>query len=200
MNTDFNHLKGLWDESKKGQVPTTSDIEDVIQLAQKKMKSTVRLQWATIIILAITLIIIGAFFRYETPFKQTISHVGIGLMLGGLIARILLELVSIYLSGKMNLTETALKSNHSNMSYFKFRKVMNGPVTILIVILYSIGFYLLTPEFSLYFSTTMMVLIDLSYILAAVIFTLSIRKGVKKEMTLLNEVVRIQEDIMGESE
>jgi uncharacterized membrane protein YqjE len=77
---------------------------------------------------------------------------------------------------------------------------MNGPVTVSIVILYSIGFYLLTPEFSLYFSTAMMVLIDLSYILAAVIFIWSIRKAVKKEMTILNEVIHIQEDILGKSE
>jgi hypothetical protein len=61
---------------------------------------------------------------------------------------------------------------------------MNGPVTVSIVILYSIGFYLLTPEFSLYFSTSMMVLIDLSYIIAAVIFISSIMKAVKKEMSI----------------
>ncbi|MEO9209891.1 MAG: hypothetical protein ABI208_02265 [Ginsengibacter sp.] len=70
------------------------------------------------------------------------------------------------------------------MSYFRFRKIMNGPVTVSIVILYSIGFYLLTPEFSLYFSTSMMVLIDLSYIIAAVIFISSIMKAVKKEMSI----------------
>ena len=200
MNTDFNQLKDIWEESKKGQVHPSSDVEDLIQLAQNKMRSTVRLQWATIIILAITLVLISAFFRYEVHFKHTISHIGIGLMLGGLIIRIFLELISIFLSGKINLTETALKSNHSKMSYFKFRKIMNGPVTVLIVILYSIGFYLLTPEFSLYFSTAMMVLIDLSYILAAVIFIWSIRNAVKKEMSILNEVIRIQEDIIGEYE
>lgn len=200
MNTDFNQLKDLWDESKKNQVSPTPDIEDLIQLAQKKMRSTVRSQWITILVLTITFLVIGAFFKYEVHFKHTISRVGIALMLGGLVIRIFLELISIFLSGKINLTETALKSNHSKMSYFRFRKIMNGPVTVSIVILYSIGFYLLTPEFSLYFSTAMMVLIDLSYILAAVIFIWSIRKAVKKEMTILNEVIHIQEDILGKSE
>ena len=158
------------------------------------MKDTVRLQWSTIIILAITLVAISTYFIYVAQFKQTISHVGIGLMLGGLVVRILLELISIFLSGKIKLTETALRSNYTTLSYFRFRKIMNGPVTITIVLLYSIGFYMLTPEFSLYFTTQIMVLIDASYILAAAIFTWSIRLAVKKEMMILNEIILIQED------
>lgn len=198
MNTDLNQLKHLWKEAKKDQRDPLSDSDNLILLAQKKLKSTVRLQWTTIIILVITLLIIGSFFKFQAQFKQTISHVGIGLMLGSLIIRIILELISIFFAGKINLTQNALKLNQSNMSYFRFRKMMNGPVTISILILYTIGFYLLTPEFSLYFSTSMMIFIDLSYILAAVIFTWSIRKGVKKEMAILNDIIRIQEDIMVE--
>lgn len=195
MNTDFNHLKNLWKESKKDQVLPFSDIQEIIKTAQKKMRSTIRLQWGTIIILAITFAVISAYFIYVAQFKQTISHVGIGLMLGGLMVKIVLELISILLSGKIKLTETALKLNHTTLSYFRFRKIMNGPVTITIVLLYSIGFYMLTPEFSLYFSTPMMILIDASYILGAAIFTWSIKITVKKEMTILNEIVRIQQDI-----
>ena len=198
MNTDFNDIKNLWEESKNVQGPPTSDIEGFIKTAQKKMKSTVRSQWTTVLILAITFVGIGSYFFYVAHFKQTISHIGISLMLGGLMLRILLELTSIYLSGEIDLAESALRSNHTTLSYFRFRKIMNGPVTISIVILYSIGFYMLTPEFSLYFNTLMMVLIDASYILAAAIFTWSIRIAVKREMTILSEIVRIQEDIKRE--
>ncbi len=194
MNTDFDQLKNFWAESKNAQLPPPSDIDVIIKTAQKKMKSTVRLQWSTIIILTITFVVISAFFIYVAQFKQTISHVGKGLMLGGLVVRILLELISIFLSGKIKLTETALRSNYTTLSYFRFRKIMNGPVTITIVLLYSIGFYMLTPEFSLYFTTQIMVLIDASYILAAAIFTWSIRLAVKKEMMILNEIILIQED------
>lgn len=195
MNTDFNHLKNLWQESKNVPLSPSSDVDSLIKLAQKKMKITVQIQWGTIVILAITLVIIGAFFNYVAQFKQTLSHVGAALMAGGLMVRILLELVSIYLSRKINLTESTLKSNDATISYFRFRKIMNGPVTIMIVLLYSVGFYMLTPEFSLYFTIPMMVLINASYILAAVIFTWSIRIAVKKEMTILKEIIGIQEDI-----
>ena len=122
-----------------------------------------------------------------------------GLMMGGLALRIVIELYSIYLSLHIDFSETTLKTNNASLAYFRFRKNINGPVTITIVVLYSIGFYMLTPEFSLYFSTPMLVMINLSYILAAVIFIFFIRKGIKKEMNNLNEILRIKNDITGEA-
>ena len=87
-----------------------------------------------------------------------------------------------------------------SINYYKFRTRVNGLVTIVILVLYTIGFYLLTPEFSLYFSTSILILIDLSYVLGAVIFTWFIRKTIKKEMRILNEILRIKNDLVAEEE
>ena len=54
---------------------------------------------------------------------------------------------------------------------------------------------MLTPEFSEYFSLPLMILIDASYIVAAVIFGWNILIAVRKEMRYLNEIKRIQEDL-----
>ena len=146
----------------------------------------------------ITLVGISAYFNYVAKFNQTISHIGTGLMLGGLVLRIIIELFSIYLSANIDLSETAMKTNNASLTYFRFRKRINGPVTIAIIVLYTIGFYMLTPEFSLYFRTPLLIMIDLSYIVGAVIFTWFIRNAIKKEMNILNEVFRIQKDITNE--
>ena len=196
MNTDFDHLKALWGESKQERVPPYSDTDEIIRLTQKKMRSSVQSQWATVIILTLTLLVISAFFKYVTQFNHTLSLVGVGFMTGGLVVRILLELISIYRSKQINLAESALQSNRALLSYSRFRNVMNGPVTITILVLYSIGFYMLTPEFSLYFSPVMLLLINLSYIPAAIIFTWSIIKAVKKEKMLMKDILRIQNDLM----
>lgn len=196
MNTDLDHLKALWGESRQEQVPPSPNTDEIIRLSQKKMRSTVQSQWATVIILTLTLLVISTFFKYVAGFNHTLSLVGVGFMTGGLIVRILLELISIYLSKQINLAESALQSNQALFSYSRFRNVMNGPVTITILVLYSIGFYMLSPEFSLYFSPKMMILINLSYIPAAGIFTWSIVKAVKKERMLMNDILRIQNDLM----
>jgi hypothetical protein len=74
--------------------------------------------------------------------------------------------------------------------------VINGSVTLVIIIFYSLGFYMLTPAFSQIFSRPVLVLIDLSYILIAFIFIGFVRKTIKKEMIILQEIVHIQQDLI----
>lgn len=197
MNDDLDNLKSLWknDRSKDHRQP--GDSCHIIAKAKQQMKSSIHLQLRTILILAVTLVGMASFFMYVAKFKQPVSHIGTGLMLGGLALRIIIECFSIFLSNNINLSETALRSNNTSLAYFQFRKQINGPVTFIIIILYSIGFYMLTPEFSLYFSKAKMILIDLSYIPVAMMFTWFIRKTIKKETKIRNEILRIRKDIKG---
>jgi hypothetical protein len=57
---------------------------------------------------------------------------------------------------------------------------------------------MLSPEFSLYFCTPILIMIDVSYIFGAVIFIWFVRKTIKKEMNILNEIIVIQNDITQE--
>ena len=199
MSDPIDNLKSLWQQSRSNGQNQSKNTSHIIGIAKQKIQRNIKLQSGTILILMITLAGIAAFFFYVAKFNQTISHIGMGLMMGGLALRIVIELYSIYLSLHIDFSETTLKTNNASLAYFRFRKNINGPVTITIVVLYSIGFYMLTPEFSLYFSTPMLVMINLSYILAAVIFIFFIRKGIKKEMNNLNEILRIKNDITGEA-
>ncbi len=197
MNDQTDDLKNLWQHARNDDHSQPADTGHIITMAKQQMKSSIHLQLRTILILLITLVGLAAFFVYAAKLKHTISHIGTGLMLGGLALRIIIECFSIYLSNKINLSETALRSNNASLAYFQFRKRINGPVTICIVILYSIGFYMLTPEFSLFFSKLVMIMMDLSYILIAVIFTRFIRITIKKEINISNEILRIQNDLNG---
>jgi cation transport ATPase len=198
MNNETDNLKNLWQKARKDGNSEPSDANKIVAMAKQQIRSSIKLQLSTIIILIIVAVGLSVFFMYVSKFKHTLSHIGEGLMLGGLAVRIIIEWFSIHLSSNIDLSKTALKTSNESLAYAKFRKQINGPVTIAILILYTIGFYMLTPEFSLYFSTPVMILIDLSYIVAAVIFTLSIRNSIKKEKKILNEILRIRNDITGE--
>ncbi|MCW3093792.1 MAG: hypothetical protein JWP81_4861 [Ferruginibacter sp.] len=195
MSDQTDKLKNMWQDARSNDYGQSVDTGNIITMAKQQMKKSIHLQLRTILILLITLMCLAAFFVNVAKLKETISHIGSGLMLGGLAVRIMIECISIYLSNKINLSETALKSNNASLAYFQFRKKINGPVTISIVLLYSIGFYMLSPEFSLYFSETVMIMMDLSYILIAVIFTWFIRMTIKKETNISNEILRIQNDL-----
>lgn len=200
MSDQIDNLKNIWKDARNKDYGQSIDTDQIIEIAEKKMKSTIKMQVSTIIILVITLAGISSFFIYVAKFNQTLSHIGSGIMVGGLILRIIIELLSIHLSKKVNMSESALKTNNASLSYIQFRKRINGPVTILIIVFYTIGFYLLTPEFSLYFSSPILIMINLSYILGAVIFIWFVRKAIRKEMVILNEILQIQNDLTMEGQ
>ena len=198
MSNQLNSLKNRWQDAKDGNQSQSVNLNEIISLSKKKMKSSVNMHIKNITILMVTLLGISAFFQYMAPVKETISQIGALLMIGGLILRIFIELYSIYLSSKINMIDSATKNNNSSLQFYQFRKKIHGPVMTIIIIAYTIGFYMLTPEFSLYFSLPMMILIDVSYIVGAVIVAYFIRMGIRNEMNYLNELLELQNDIKEE--
>ena len=196
MADKLEDLKGLWDSERKKISSSSQNVVTIISAAQKTKNSAVKVHLVNIFILLATLAGIAAFFTYVANFSQPVSHIGVTLMMGVLIVRIVLECYSIYLSVKIDLSESSIKTNDAFLKFYQFRKRIHGPVTVTILVLYTIGFYMLTPEFSLYFSVPVMVLVDLSYIAGALIVGFSIRKGIRKEMTYLNEIRRLQDQIV----
>lgn len=195
MNNNIDHLKTLWQESKSNDSSEPANIGQIITLAKEKMKRTVRMQLGTIVILTLTLAILCVYFLYGVPLNLTISRIGAILMTAGVVLRILIEIYSIVLARKVHPAETAHNSNHAAWIYHRFRRVINGPVTIAILILYSIGFYMLTPAFALIFSTPMLILIDVSYIFIALLFIGFIRRTIRKETQILDQILQIQEEL-----
>ena len=196
MNSEIDQLKNLWRNSRSMEQSLLTDSGVIIAAAKQSMRSTIKLQWGTILILVLTLVAISAFFIFVAKFKETISHLGMGLMLGGLAIRTAVELFSIYLSKTIDPTDLTLKTSYASIKYYRFRKTINGPVTTCILVLYTIGFYLLTPEFSSYIRKSVLIIIDLSYILGAFIVGWFIRNTINTEMAILKDVVRIHEDII----
>ena len=195
MNNQMDNLKNMWQDSRSNDFGKSTNTDHIIGMAKQKIKCTMRMQLGTILVLIITLLTITIYFFYVAKFNQTISHIGTALMMASLALRIIIELISVYLSTNIDLSETTLKNNNASLAYYQFRKKINGPVTIAIIVIYSLGFYMLTPEFSLHFRTPILILIDLSYIFVAAILTWFVRDKIKKEMTILNEIILIQNDI-----
>ncbi|MEQ8926305.1 MAG: hypothetical protein RLO81_10860 [Fulvivirga sp.] len=195
MSKDFDDIKNKWQQSKKEQPASKVSAVELIELSKKKMRSVVNMHLANIGILIITLIGIVAFIVYVARFQETLSHVGVSLMLGGLAIRILIEGYSIYASSTIDLSKSAKEVNEQYLGFYNYRKRIHGPVTITILVLYVIGYFLLLPEFNVYLSDTMMIFITISLIPAAFIVGYSIKKGIKKEMGVLSELIDTRESL-----
>lgn len=194
MSDPIDDLKNKWNKAKTSG-PDRASTTHIIELSKKKMRGAVKMHIGNIAVLTISLIGISAFFVYVAPLQETLSHIGIAMMLGGLFIRIMIECFSIYRSSKVDFSETAMEASNKTMSFYSYRKRIHGPVTVGILIAYTIGFYILTPEFADYFTITQVVLMDVSYLFAAAIFSFSIRKAIKDEMRILNELKDLQKEI-----
>src|SRR5690606_27326711 len=108
MKDDISNIKSLWEEAKKATPSPDNNLEKIIKMAKKKKHNTIKLHFLNIFILTATLVGISAFFIYIANFKQTISHIGVGLMIGSLSLRIIIEFFSVFKSKKIDLSNTAI--------------------------------------------------------------------------------------------
>uniref|UniRef100_UPI00404A624C hypothetical protein n=1 Tax=Fulvivirga sp. TaxID=1931237 RepID=UPI00404A624C len=195
MSDILDDFKGHWDAAKKDSANQTVSAKDLVAAAQQKMRSAMLMHVGNTAVLVVTLISICLFFIYVAPLQETLSHIGMSLMIGGLVLRILIEFHSIYRSTKIDLSDTAFAVNKSYMSFYTYRKKIHGSVTIGILIAYTVGFYILLPEFGNYFTQAQLILLALSYLVAAAIFGFSIKIAIRKEVKLLKSLIDMQQEM-----
>lgn len=195
MSDALDNLKNQWNEAKDTSKATGPDAKSIIGSAHRKMKKVTVSHYGNILVLTLTLAMISTFFFYVTPFQDLLSKIGVALMVGGLAVRIAIELYSAGRSRQIDLSESASNMNRMSLAFYQYRKRIHGPVTVSILAAYSIGFYMLSPEFSRYFTTMQMIMMDGSYVVIAIILIFLIRKGIRDEMKQLKEVTELDDKL-----
>ena len=190
-------MKDLIDTWKQGRgaVNDEGNPEAIIRHAKARKKEVLYAHYGTILILTTTLIIIALYF-YKTPFVHFTSRAGMWLMLGALSLRIIVEIISIVKSNKIQLTANTEQLTQAALSFYRFRKTVHEPVTLVIVGAYVAGFYLLTPELSIYIPVEWMIAMHLSFVAGALFLVWVIRKGIRKEITSLEHLAGIRNEIV----
>jgi hypothetical protein len=178
----MDNLKNRWREAKSAVVQPLEPVKAIIAKARKKKRSILYFHYGNVLVLTATLLVLVYFFYRVVDLKTTLSKVGMDLMLGGLILRILIEVYSSIKSKTMGVTKDAAHTIQAAHSFYLFRRKVHGPVTFTTVGLYAVGFYFLSPEFSANLSFKVMLLIHLSFIIGAVLLIWQIRKGIQNEL------------------
>ncbi|WP_299437571.1 hypothetical protein [uncultured Aquimarina sp.] len=195
MSNEFEALQNQW-QKDQNNIENPEDNNGLFSSIRKKKSWSTRFHYGNILVLSIVLIGIIVFFHFVAPVRAILSRVGVGLMIGGLFLRIVIEIISVSKAKKINMVDDALQTTNDTITFYNFRKTIHGPVTLGIISLYTIGFYMITPEFSLYFETWQMVLIDVSYIIGAIIPFIAIRKNIKKEIRILLEIIELKKKMI----
>lgn len=195
MNELGNMLKSGW-KSTASTIPTPQPVLDLIEEAKKLNRQSIKFQRNTLLILSSTFLMMCYFLLIQFGFRERLSHVGVGLMLGFFLLRILLEAYSLSQSKKKESIQSALENLEWEKRYLQLRLWIHGFFTYLTLGGYTLGFMLLLPEFSDHISAFWMAAMVCSYFIPGVILTLLIRKNVLKEIRELRQVVDIRKKIL----
>ena len=196
MNNDLKALQESWKSSRKNIKTPTNNFNALYKKIEQKEKENFSFYYGTIIILMITLIAVSLFFYYLAPVQQTLSRIGAGLMITGLVFRIIIEIISINKAKRINKLDKTLLTVDNTFSFHQFRKTIHQIYSPIIIGLYSIGFYIIFPEFMLYMSILMIWFIGISYLIMGIVLFILIRKGVVDEMKKLTDIMELKKDII----
>ena len=199
MNHNLDELQKLWQEEKKERSEYDGKNSDtLIAQARRQKAGSVRFQYGNVIVLSMVLAGIVYFFSFYLGMQETLSLWGLSLMYGGLLLRIGVEIFSVIYAGRIDMSLASLANTEKVLSYHQFRRSVHGPLTLSIVGFYTLGFYMLIPEFAMYLSTRWVILIGASYLLMAIFPFWQIRKGIQNEIRQLEEIVRIRKMLLDE--
>lgn len=196
MSDHFSELESVWQSGKESLKSSPESLQDIHAQIQKNKRSNFLFYYGTIIILSITFLGVASFFYFVAPVQEILSQVGVGLMLGGLFIRIILEIITGIRSKKVHIQSNSLEAVNNAIAFYEFRKKIQFVVAPTIVALYTVGFYLITPEFLSYLSLESVILFDVVYLVMAVILFIQIRKGVLKEVKTLQETVELKQELL----
>lgn len=151
--SDFNQIQKLWDsQSKKKPSVRPHDIIRKTEIHIQKIKNK---YIGTALILAITLIVLIAYFLWIGFYQWSIFTTGMSLMMGMLSWRIALELISMKRFSKIKPNASFVEYSEKITAYYIWRKRVHLLYTPIIYLSYIAGFVLLLPVFKLNMSTGM---------------------------------------------
>lgn len=187
-------LENQWNAARQTIHTSLRQPEELIKLATQKKKSVLYFHFGNIIIFTITLVAITLFFN-SIYLRESISKTGKFLMLGSLSLRLIIEIISTIKSRQIQLLCDAAATNDKAVSFYRFRKKVQGPASITTAVLYVMGFYLLSSEFSKYIETKWLIMMHVSFVFGATMVIFQAKKGIAKEMTILKSLIDVKKEM-----
>ena len=173
----FKKIQSEWEKQDEIIAPENS-FESLIS----KIKSIKNKQKITNVVLTTTVLVLIAFFFYVSGYKNNQVVLGLSLMIGGLITRIVIELLSIKQLKKLNTSENNAVFKQGLIKYYSQRRIVHFVLTPIIVVLYVIGFMILLPLFKANLTSGFYTYIVVSSIVVLLVLGLFIGKQINKEL------------------
>ncbi|GMN10100.1 hypothetical protein MTsPCn9_14850 [Croceitalea sp. MTPC9] len=176
MNS-FEEIQSKWNEQAKIRPP-----KDGFESLMKEIEKIKNKQKITNVVLFATVLVLVGFFFYISGYNNRQVILGLSLMIGSLIVRIIIELLSIKKLQRINRSKENTLFKQELTKYYNQRRIVHIVITPLIVLLYAIGFIILLPLFKANLSAGFYTYILISSIVLLVVFGFFIGRQLKNEL------------------
>lgn len=138
----FEDIQSQWERMAEPRIP-----KDGAQRVIEKIRTLKRKQRIASTVLTATVAILLFFFFYITAYKSTPTMIGLFMMMGALLVRIVLEVLSTKTLGKLNMDHETTKFKKGLIAHFSRRRWIHFLITPLVFVVYIAGFVMLLPAF-----------------------------------------------------
>lgn len=177
-----DQLSNTWKDQNIESTPNLAI--DIIKSAKKQRNR----QYGAITIMTLTVVVLITYVLYIGPSQWDNFTLGLVLMIGSLVVRILIEIGSVY-HKERQLISLDNKSYRSYLKrFYKKRLMINYFITPICIVLYCYGFYLLLPYFKREFSEGFYRYIKISGIASLLFIVGIIINSIRKENSFLNKM------------
>lgn len=182
---EFKDIQNTWQEQAESEAPTTvPDFEP----AKQKLAYLRKKQQISKGILGITVAILILFFLYISAYKYNGPLLGMSLLIGVLITRVFIEIKSQQQLRKINVLLSFNQFKEQLIAYYQKRKTLAFKIIPVLLIIYNIGFIIMSYYFHQYLSRGFFYYIVVSYVVSFVLLFFFIRKQVLKELEILENL------------
>lgn len=150
---EFNKIQEIWNSQPDAKTSVLAG--DIIQKAETHLKNIKRSYIGTTVILSITVGVLIAYFLWISFYGWSLFTIGISLMIGMLVWRIALELISIKRFSGIKPDGAFITYSERITTYHIWRKKVHLILTPIIYLSYIAGFIFLLPAFKANLSTGM---------------------------------------------
>ena len=181
---EFNDIQNTWQQQSKSETATLPDFEP----AKKKLAYLRKSQQITKGILGITVAVLIVFFFYISAYKYNGPLFGMSLLIGVILTRVFLEIRSQQQLRKLNVLLSFNEFKEQLIAYYQKRKTLAFKIIPVLLIIYNIGFVIMSYYFYQYLSRGFFYYIVISYVVSFVVLFLFIRKKILEELEILKNL------------
>jgi len=185
----FDELQNLWNQQAKPQ--KSIQASEIIKKAEAQMRNIKINHFFTIAILSFTMAVLVWYFVWVSAYKISLMSFGLGLMIGSLVVRVALELVSVQKLKAIKLDSDMSEFSKKMEVFYGWRKKLHFILTPIIYLSYVVGFVVLLPVFKEKLSWGFYLYILISGILFLSIFGFFLTRFLKKELQILHHLKNI---------